>query len=306
MSVVLKTIVFPGGFNLPLWTGLEQGFFKKNGVDIDITFTTNSVQQLGGLIHGEWDIGLTGFDNVVAYQEGQGEAKLDREPDLFAFMGGDNAFLRLMVQPDIRSYDDLRGKVLSVDALTTGFAFVLRKMLALNGIAEEEVRFESAGGAVQRFEALKQGKHAGTLLLTPFDLIGEKAGLRVLQSASDVIPRYQGVVGAARRGWASENVQVLTGFIAGYLESLAWLYEPNNAAAACAILSGKVPNMTADMASATCGILLADRGGFEPRAQLDPEGMNAVLALRSEYGTPKKMLVDPQRYCDLSYYNLAT
>jgi ABC-type nitrate/sulfonate/bicarbonate transport system substrate-binding protein len=179
-------------------------------------------------------------------------------------------------------------------------------MLALNGIAEEEVRFESAGGAVQRFEALKQGRHAGTLLLTPFDLIGEKAGLRVLQKASDIIPRYQGVVGAARRGWALENAEALTGFIKGYLASLAWLYDRRNAAAAGAILSSKVPTLTPEMASATYDILFADSGGFERRARLDVDGMSTVLALRSEYGTPKRMLDAPRKYCDLSYYESAT
>jgi hypothetical protein len=39
------------------------------------------------------------------------------------FMGGDNGFLSLVTQPDIKSYGDLKGKTLSVDALTTGYAF---------------------------------------------------------------------------------------------------------------------------------------------------------------------------------------
>lgn len=212
MVTKLSVIVFPGGFNLPLWAGEHCDAFARRELEIDLHFTTNSVQQLSGLIRGEWDIGLTGFDNVVAYQEGQGEAEIDREPDLFVFMGGDDAFLRLAVQPNVRSYADLKGKTLSVDALTTGFAFVLRRMLALNGIAEADVNFERAGGVLQRFEALKQGKHAGTLLITPFDLIADKLGLRVLQKASDVLPHYQGVAGAARQAWAKENSQALVQF----------------------------------------------------------------------------------------------
>src|SRR6478736_1391295 len=184
----IKVIVFPGGFNLPLWTAIDRQFFKSYGIEIEPHYTTSSMEQLSGLIAGRWEIALTGFDNVVAYQEGQGEAKIDVTPDLFAFMGGDTAFLRLVVQPDIASYADLKGKTLSVDALTTGFAFVLRKMLAHNGLSESEVSFERAGGALQRFEALKAGKHAGTLLVTPFDLIGKQSGLRVLQNASEVLP----------------------------------------------------------------------------------------------------------------------
>lgn len=305
MAIKLSVIVFPGGFNLPLWSSEQCGAFARRGLEIDLHFTTSSMQQLSGLIRGEWDIGLTGFDNVVAYQEGHGETEIDREPDLFVFMGGDNAFLRLVVQPDVRSYADLKGKTLSVDALTTGFAFVLRRMLALNGIDESDVRFERAGGALQRFEALTQGKHAGSLLITPFDLIAEKLGLRVLQKASDVLPHYQGIAGAARRAWAKENPQALVHFISAYLEGLRWLYDRRNEAQACSLLADKASNMTPDLAKATYRVLVADQDGFDRRAELDLAGVKAVLELRSAYGHPRKLLTDVEKYHDLDYYQRA-
>ena len=305
MAIKLSVIVFPGGFNLPLWASEQCGAFARRGLEIDLHFTTSSMQQLSGLIRGEWDIGLTGFDNVVAYQEGHGETEIDREPDLFVFMGGDNAFLRLVVQPDVRSYADLKGKTLSVDALTTGFAFVLRRMLALNGIDESDVRFERAGGALQRFEALTQGKHAGSLLITPFDLIAEKLGLRVLQKASDVLPHYQGIAGAARRAWAKENPQALVHFISAYLEGLRWLYDRRNQAQACSLLADKASNMTPDLAKATYRVLVADQDGFDRRAELDLAGVKAVLEMRSAYGHPRKLLTDVEKYHDLDYYQRA-
>ncbi len=302
MSQLLSIIVFPGGANLPLWAGIRQEFFAEQDLDVQPSYTRSSVEQITGLVNGTWEIGLTGFDNIVAYQEGQGEAVLDREPDLFAFMGGDNAFLRLVVQPDIKSYADLKGRVLSVDAMTTGFAFVLRKMLALNGLSEGDVCFERAGGAVQRYDALKEGRHAGTLLLTPYELTGRSFGLHVLQSASEVLPHYQGVVGVTNRVWAKDNADRLERFIAGYLVALRWLYQKDNAQAACAILMENVPQMTAELAAATYGLLLAEKGGFDPAARLDSDGMKTVLALRSEYGRPQKKLADCQKYEDLGYY----
>lgn len=301
----LRTIVFPGGFNLPLWTAVERGFLRARGIEIDLTYTVNSVQQLTGLIRGTWDLGLTGFDNVVAYQEGQGEADIDVEPDLFAFMGGDDAFLRLVVQADIETYADLKGRVLSVDAMTTGFAFVLRRMVALNGLTEKDVGYERAGGMLQRFEALKQGTHAGTLLGTPFEFLGAKLGMRVLQSAHEVLQHYQGVCGATRRSWARENRDVLIDFIRAYVEALDWLYDRNNRQGACELLMAKVPNMSAELASSTYDVLLADKGGFDRKARLDPQGIATVLALRSGYGRPRKTLTDAGRYSDTSYYEAA-
>lgn len=301
----LDVIVFPGGFNLPLWTGQEQGFFERRGVEVELHLTTSSMEQLSGLIRGDWDIGMTGIDNVVAYQEGQGEAEIDREPDLFVFMGGDDAFLRLVVQGDIQSYDDLRGKQLSVDALTTGFAFVLRKMIEKGGLSEDDVEYVRAGGVMQRWDGLKEGAHAGTLLLTPFELIAEKLGLRLLQKASDVLPAYQGLVGSARRAWAAENGEALTAYIGGYLDSLDWLYDRDNRDAACKLLMSKVPNMGEEIAQATYDVLLADEGGFEPTAKLDIAGIETVLELRSQYGRPQKTLTDPHKYTDLAWYNKA-
>ena len=122
------------------------------------------------------------------------------DTDLVAFMGCDDAYLRFVVQPEIRSFADLRGKVLTVDAMTTGFAFVLRRMLAANGIGEDEVTWTTAGGVMQRWQALMEGKHTGTLLVTPFEFMGEAKGLHVLSKTSDVLDHYQGIVGAARLG----------------------------------------------------------------------------------------------------------
>jgi ABC-type nitrate/sulfonate/bicarbonate transport system substrate-binding protein len=301
----INVIVFPGGFNLPLWTAIDRHIFKSHGLDVEPHYTVNSVEQLSGMITGRWEIALTGFDNIVAYQEGQGEAKIDVTPDLFACMGGDAAFLRLVVQPDIASYADLKGKTLSVDALTTGFAFVLRKMLAQNGLSEDDVSFERAGGALQRFEALKAGKHAGTLLVTPFELIGKQSGLRVLQSASEVLPHYQGISGAARLSWAKDNADTLTAFIRGYLEALDWLYASGNKQAACELLVAKVPGMSAALASSTYDVLLDRNAGFDRKAALDIEGIETVLRLRSEYGRPAKTLGDARKYDDPSYYQAA-
>jgi ABC-type nitrate/sulfonate/bicarbonate transport system substrate-binding protein len=305
MADILNAIVFPGGFNLPLWAAEKQGFFSRRALDVRLHPTTNSMEQLTGLIGGKWDIGFTGFDNVVAYQEGQGEVEIDREPDLFVFMGGDNAFLHFVVQDNIESYADLKGKSLAVDAMTTGFAFVLRKMLALNGVKESEVTFERADGTMQRWEAMKAGKYAGTILRTPFDLLAKKAGLRVLQDASAIFPHYQGIVGTARRSWADENPEVLQRFIGAYLDALTWLFEPANRAPAVKILADGMPNMTPELAAATCDIFLARPGGFEPEARADLAGMRQVLELRSEYGRPKKNLNDPEKYLDLGYYEAA-
>src|SRR5437667_6286951 len=86
----LQVIVFPGGFNWPIWAAQDNGYFARGGIEVKLTPTPSSVFQLTNLIEGKFDIGMTAFDNVVAYNEGQGEVPGTTTPDLVVFMGGDN------------------------------------------------------------------------------------------------------------------------------------------------------------------------------------------------------------------------
>ena len=154
----VSAIVFPGGFNWPIWVAQQKGYFAQNGIEVKLTNTPNSVFQLTGLIEGRFDIAMTAIDNVVAYMEEQGEAKVNRQPDIFAFMGGDNGFLSLVTVPEVKSYADLKGRTLSVDALTTGYAFVLLDLLERGGLKRSDFETVRAGGVLQRWDELKQKK----------------------------------------------------------------------------------------------------------------------------------------------------
>ena len=62
----LKVIVFPGGFNWPIWVAQERGLFAANGLTVNLTPTPDSVFQLTGLIDGKFDIAMTAIDNLIA------------------------------------------------------------------------------------------------------------------------------------------------------------------------------------------------------------------------------------------------
>lgn len=301
----LEVIVFPGGFNWPIWVAQEKGFFARSGVAVKLTSTPNSTFQLAGLIDGKFDIAHTAIDNVIAYMEGQGEAPTGATPDLVAFMGGDNGFLRLVTVPEVSSFAGLKGAELSVDAMTTGYAFVLRDLLERGGLRQGAYTLVRAGGVLQRFEALLERKHAGTLLLSPFEVPAMARGFHLLASASDVFGHYQGLVGAARRGWAREHAAELTSYVRAYVSALDWLYDPANRDEALAIFRSNLPNMSPELAAKSYAILLDGRDGFARRGEVDIEGIGTVLSLRSRYGEPKRTLADPAKYLDLTYYDAA-
>ena len=301
----VNLIVFPGGFNWPIWVAQEKGLFAKNGIDVKITPTPSSVFQLTNLIDGKFDIAMTAIDNLIAYREGQGEEPV-LGPDLIAFMGCDNGFLRLESVPEVRSIGELKNRNLSVDARTTGYAFVLFEMLERGGLRlDRDYKVERAGGVLQRFQALLEKKHAATLLLSPFELQAEARGFRRLGNATDVLGAYQGLVGGARKGWADANRDAVVGYIRAFSEGVDWLYDARNKDEAIAILRKNLPSMPEQVAQATYGVLLSPTEGFQKKAKIDPEGVRTVLRLRSKYAEPKKTLVDPAKYYDDSFYREA-
>jgi ABC-type nitrate/sulfonate/bicarbonate transport system substrate-binding protein len=300
----LRVITFDGGWNLPLWAAQRQGFFEANGVSVQSTITPSSAFLVSGLLEGRFDIALALIDNLVAVQEGQGEAKIPDDPDLFAFMGGDGGFLSVVAAPGIGSIAELKGRTLSVDAMTTGAAFVLREIMARNGLGEADLTYVRAGGTANRYRDLLAGKHAATLLRTPFDLLAQNQGCRQLATA-DTLGPYQGTSGIARRSWAGANAAALVGFIRAYRAAAAWLHDKAHREVVEALLLANSRDMTPALARQSYELLLADKGGIARDLAIDPAGLRTVLELRARYGTPRKPPGDPARYIDLTYYDRA-
>lgn len=296
--VNLRVNVFPGGFNWPIYVGQDKGFFERQEIAVTILDTPNSIAQMTEFAVGKFEIAMTAVDNIVAYVVGQGQAPIGPQPEFSAFMGVDSGFLSLVATPDIGSIADLRGKTLSVDAMTTGYAFVLYDIMRRNGLDKDKGDYEvvSAGGMVQRWNGLREGKHTATLLSAPYNIIATRAGLKELAKAVDVIGPYQGNVAAARRSWAADHPHAVAGYVRAFKESVAWLYRPDNRVEAIAVLRRHLPQMSQEIAEASYIELLDPVRGFFKDCSFDEAGFGNVLALRGRYGRPYMDLGDKSRF----------
>jgi ABC-type nitrate/sulfonate/bicarbonate transport system substrate-binding protein len=306
MATALTVNVFPGGFNWGLYVAHDRGLFEKHGIRVTVQATPSSVAQMTGLAEGKFDIAMTAVDNIVAYAEGQGEAPIGPQPEFFAFMGSDTGFLSLVTAPDVKTVADLKGRTLSVDALTTGYAFVLFDILRRGGLGDGDYRVAKVGGMVQRFNALHERKQDGTMLSTPYNILAKAEGFTQLAQATKVIGHYQGNVAAARRSWAAANKDKVAAYIRGYVEAIDWLYERANRDEAVRILRRNLPQMSQDLAERSYDELLDPQDGFFRQGRIDMDGLKTVLELRSRYGKPAKALDDPMKYYDPAFHAAAT
>ena len=297
----IRVIAFPGAPNLPTFAAIEQGYFADEGLTVEVTTTPSSVFQAQKIAAGEFDIAFTAFGNVVAYSEGQGAAE-GGHPDYCVIMGATQLELSFVVAPEVKTYQDLRGRSIALDALSTGFAFVLYDMLERGGLNKSDYTFAAVGATPQRWQSVKAGEHAGTLTIEPFTSIAKRSGFNVLSASTQLYDTYQGGIVAARRGWVKENPESAKAFIRSYLKGLAWTLDPVNREAAEALLLSKMPEIQPAAAKAVMDSLLSPRSGLTPKGDILPDGMKRVLALRSHYGTGGRELTNIDKYLELSFF----
>lgn len=294
----LKVMVFPGLANLPLFVAQSQGFFSKRGLAVEILNTPNSDVLRNGLAAGNHQLVVAGVDNAVAMQaDGH---------DIGILIGGDSAFNALYVKPDIRDWADLRGRTLIVDSPRTAYAVAAYRMLELKGLPRGSYEVKATGGTFARYELMLRDPTAhASMLNPPFSLQAEDQGIRRLATLTEVLGPYLGNAGWAMRDWSRQNADVVTRYLAAYVEAIRFMLNPANQQPTTAIISERL-RLQPEMASRNLALLTDPRTGSAVDGRFDLEGFRNVLKIRAETlgtwgGTPPA----PDRFLDLGYWERA-
>src|SRR5205814_10203880 len=129
-NIMAEDVIKLGLFNrdAAIIVAETKGFLKQENLRVEINTVTDSPTLLRNLISGKYDLILNNADNVIAWAEGQGADP--QKNDFVIFLGGSQGVnQRLAVHPSINDYNDIKGKVLAVDAPTTGYAIVMIAIL---------------------------------------------------------------------------------------------------------------------------------------------------------------------------------
>jgi ABC-type nitrate/sulfonate/bicarbonate transport system substrate-binding protein len=301
----LAVIAFVGPETLPLLVGSEKGFYARENLTVHCEAATGSVYQMMQLIEGGCDIAMTAVDNVVAYVEGQGGVQLEHTPDLIAFLGSASEPRPLIALPEFTDITALRGHRLAVDAVNTGFSFLLRQVLEDYGLGYDDYELVPVGAPNARWQAMQSGDCVASLLNKAIASTAIEAGCHELLPEPDPWACYQGGVYCARRDWLVENAAAVQGFIRATVAATGWVLDLANAAELPGLLVTHLPLMSVAAAEAATAEFYTPRSLLRPNLPIDRDGFQVVLDLRSKYGTPAAVLSAPEKYLDLSYYDAA-
>ena len=297
----LRVNVFPGASNLPLFAAIDRGFLARQNIQIEIINTPNSTLQRAGLAKGDFEIAQAAVDNAVAMVE-------VATADTIIVAGGDGSMNEFMVRPEIKSFADIRGKTLVVDAPNTAYALVARKILKSNGLADgRDYKLDPVGGTPLRIRAMaEKTDNVAGMLNPPFSFGAKDKGLKSFGRAVDLIGAYQGGGFFALRSWAAKNGPLLERFLAAYIVATRLALDPANRAQSIELIATRLKQTTALATRTYDEALLQPRFGLVPDARLDLAGLKTVLALRAELQGQWGGKEPPaERYIDLGYYERA-
>jgi ABC-type nitrate/sulfonate/bicarbonate transport system substrate-binding protein len=217
--------------------------------------------------------------------------------------GGDNSFNHLIVQPEIMSLADIKGKTVVVDAVNTAYAFQLYEMLRQNGLKQGDYQVHPVGGTTLRLETMIKDKAmVAAMMNPPFSIRAQKAGLRSMGTAAAALGAYQGTSAFVLRKWGQANADTLVRYLQAYIEGVRWTLNIASKPEAVALMIERL-KLSDDVAAQAYDVATNPKEGFDRDAALNLEGVKNVLRLRAQFegGTP----ASPDMYIELSYYQKA-
>jgi ABC-type nitrate/sulfonate/bicarbonate transport system substrate-binding protein len=293
----LRVDVFRGPQHIALYVAQEKGLFAERGLDVDIVFTPTAKAQREALADGSVEIAQSAVDNAVAMVDAMNK-------DVVIVAGGGNGMLDLFVRPEIKSYDDIRGKSVVVDSPDTAYAFVLYRMLELKGIKRSDYGVYQGGDCMRRLNGLRNDPdNAAVLLNFPCNVLAQREGYPDWGSAADALGAYQADGVFVLRSWAQTHSQQLVSYLGAIIDGLRWASDPAHRDETVAIVA-KTLKVAPDVAEKSVEGAIGPHGGLDPDARLNRDGFNTLLSLRAEM-TGAAAPAAAEKYLDLTYYHRA-
>lgn len=284
---------------LPFAVAERRGFFAREGIKLQLVPIDGGTDKM-----------------VAALDRGDVEITHSATPYFIqAVLAGSNAvavaaetanpIYSLMVKPEIKSFADLKGKLVGLSLAIDTISISMRKLLALKGLKDSDYRVKELVGTPVRFDCLKRGECDAVPLAQPEDFNAIELGFRKLGISSEAISNFEFTVTVVRRDWAQSHKDQLVGFLRGFAASFRFIRDPANRD-----LIAKTIVETTGTSEATARAILAlyfepDRGVMPREGELDLKGLAQVIAFMGEAGALKAPLPAPERFVDQQYLRLA-
>ncbi|AMN41259.1 ABC transporter periplasmic ligand-binding protein [Rhodoplanes sp. Z2-YC6860] len=216
---IVEGIVSHGALQWPEYIATELGWFKENGVDVDmIVVGGGSAQQLAA---GSLNIATSGFPDFI-------RATNQGAPIKIVMNGTSVPPYGVYSKPAIKKISDLKGKVISIGGTKDVTLIYMSAFLAAGGVKASDVDFHYAKATQDRFAALISGAVDAAILYPPATFRAGAQGFTYLGEIDDHLKGFPFIAYAVNTEWAAKNRAAMLGYVKAYGRAVRWLYDPAN------------------------------------------------------------------------------
>jgi ABC-type nitrate/sulfonate/bicarbonate transport system substrate-binding protein len=180
------TVSYPGiaGYNIPFWTAIETGEFKKAGLEVDPVLISGGSKSMQALLSRSLDFAYVSGGVPV-------QASLSGADVVIVATISNTMSAGIIAANDIKSYQDLKAKKVGIASFGGNNDIGLRYALSKNGLnPDKDVIFFQLGGEKNRLTALERGSISATIMSPPGLFVAERQGYNRLGDLNTMGMRY--------------------------------------------------------------------------------------------------------------------
>ncbi|MGE5816884.1 MAG: ABC transporter substrate-binding protein [Deltaproteobacteria bacterium] len=284
---------------LQFYIGQRKGFFGREGINLEmLPIEGGAANMIAALDKGTVDITRTATPYLI-------QASLKGSEGVA--IAGETAtpIYSLIAKPEIKTFADLKGKVVGLSLAVDTISISTRKLMAQNGINEADIRVKELVGTPARADCLKKGECDAVPLGQPEDFLLMKQGYRRLGVSTDAVPNFQFIVSAVRRSWGEKNKDALVRYVRALAAAYRFMRSPANRDEVVRIILDTTGS-SEEIARETLALYFEpDRGVVPKQGEIDLKGLGQVIQFMADAGELKPPLPDPNRFVDLQYLRAA-
>ena len=202
--------------NGSIWVAEDKGLFRKHGIDVEVIVVGGGgARVVSSLVAGDLHFSVGGGEGSVRSQ-------IRGADTVIAASSLSKGLQRIMARPEIKSYQELKGRRIGITQYGSAAHLVLILMLQKWNMRTDQVQILQVGSSPAMLASLDKGGIDAAVLTLPTFFVAEDRGYRIVGDPITMDIFYLQNTLESTRGFLRKNRDGAVRFMRGYIEGIAY------------------------------------------------------------------------------------
>jgi NitT/TauT family transport system substrate-binding protein len=202
--------------NGSIWVAEDKGLFRKHGIDVEVIVVGGGgARVVSSLVAGDLHFSVGGGEGSVRSQ-------IRGADTVIAASSLSKGLQRIMARPEIKSYQELKGRRIGITQYGSAAHLVLLLMLKKWNMRTDQVQILQVGSSPAMLASLDKGGIDAAVLTLPTFFVAEDRGYRIVGDPITMDIFYLQNTLESTRGFLRKNRDGAVKFMRGYIEGIAY------------------------------------------------------------------------------------